>query len=626
METPELMSDIKSPNSGKTPVFRHNSPEEELNFLRQRVAELEGQNQKLYQNWFLLQQRLSTSNLTEKERLEFISHVAHELRTPLTSIKGYIDLVMEGETGPISELQREFLSVVGLNAEKLSLIIADLLDVSRLEARQLSFRPVVVDFRTLMINIGTQVQPQLEAKGTGLEIYAPNSAALTANLDPERFSQAIRAIIAHAGQVTPQGKTVRVTIEADPTSSQAMVRIEDQGPGIEPGDLERVFTKFWRPQNQAWAEGAGAGLGLAIAKNIIDAHEGKVQVENQPPEVGGSAITITMPLLSRPLELNTIPEEEPEEEPHFAALVITQNPDFGKVIEQTLGQGGFQVMIASDRSELMSANPAWQPDIIINNGAEPDLLNEEDSQKVGATLRGAATLTMNLSPVEQRVIVAGAKAVFPWPAPEKLIAQFLELVIAPSDSSAELSEFRARQTILLVSPSSENLRGLDRLVREAGFTRIYRALREADALTLARRYKPDWLLLDIPGPVESGKDEPTLFEMLREDQLLLKTPTIVFLHPDLIAADPSPDYRPTFTGKDQRRLTTDELKTRRRGSGELRGKYRNTDDEGSRGGPAERTLRADGTDELKGLYYNVVPKPFIQQRLLTVARRLCSLR
>ncbi|MDB5080089.1 MAG: hypothetical protein JWP00_2013 [Chloroflexi bacterium] len=618
------MNEIKSPTSGsgKTPVSRYNSTEEELGFLRQQVAELEGQNQQLYQNWFLLQQRLSTSNLNERERLEFISHVAHELRTPLTSIKGYVDLVMEGETGPITELQREFLSVVGLNAEKLAHIISDLLDISRLEARQLSFRPVVVDFRTLILNISAQVRPQLEAKGTKLEVNAPNGGPLTASLDPERFSQAIRAIIAHAGQVTPQGKTVKVTIEADPTESNAIIRVEDQGPGIEAEDLERVFTKFWRPQNQAWGEGAGAGLGLAIAKNIIDAHEGQARVENQPPEIGGSIITVTMPLLSRALGLDSIPEEEPEEAPHYAALVITQNPDFGKVIEQTLGKVGFQVIIASDRSELMAESPAWQPDLIINNGAEPELLNEEESQKVGSTLRGAATLTLNLSPVEQRVIVAGAKAVLPWPAPEKLITQHLGLVITPSDSSADPEEFLAQQTILLVSPSSDNLRSLDRLVREAGFVKIYRAMREADALTLARRYKPDWLLLDVPGPVEGGNDEPTLFEMLREDQLLIKTPTIVFLHPDLIAPDPSPDYRPTFTGKDLRRITTDELKARRRGTGELRGRPRSSGEEGSRGGG----LRSNGTDELKGLYYNVVPKPFIQQRLVTVARRLCSLR
>lgn len=608
--------------------MRYGSPEEELKFLRQKVAELEGQNQQLYQNWFLLQQRLSASNLTEKERLEFISHVAHELRTPLTSIKGYIDLVMEGETGPISELQNEFLSVAGLNAEKMAHIIADLLDVSRLEARSLSFRPTVVDFRALMLSICAQVQPQLQVMGTRLEVLAPTYGALTANLDPDRISQAMRAIIAHAGQVTGQGKTVTVSIEADPNAAQAVVRVIDQGPGVDPTDLDRAFTKFWRPQNQEWSEGAGAGLGLAIAKNIIDAHEGKVKIENQPAEIGGSVITVVIPLLNRPLEPNTIPEEPAEEEPHYAALVITQDADFGKVIEQTLGQGGFQIIIASDRAELVAENPAWQPDLIISNAAEPELLNEQDSQKFSATLKNAATLTLNLSPVEQRVIVAGAKAVLPWPAQEKVITQNLEQVMVPEEGeSTNLAEYRSHQTILLVSPSSDNLRNLDHLVREVGFVRIYRAMREADALTLARRYKPDWLLLDIPGPVESGKDEPTLFEMLREDQLLLKTPTVVFLHPDLIAPDLSPDYRPTYTGgREVRRLTTDELKARRRGSGELRSRNRAANEESYQNGTGDHFLRINGTDELKGLYYNVVPKPFIQQRLLNVARRLCSLR
>jgi signal transduction histidine kinase len=616
------MSETKTPKSA---VLRYGSPEEELKFLRQKVAELEGQNQELYQNWFLLQQRLSASNLTEKERMEFISHVAHELRTPLTSIKGYIDLVIEGETGPISEQQNDFLSVAGLNAEKMAHIIADLLDVSRLEARQLSFRPTVVDFRSLMLNICAQVQPQLEVMGMHLEVQFSTYSPLTANLDPDRMSQAIRAIIAHAGQVTGPGKTVTVSIETDPAYAQAVVRVIDQGPGVEPTDVERVFNKFWRPQNREWAEGAGAGLGLAIAKNIIDAHEGKVKFENQPPEIGGSVVTVTIPLVNRPLETDLYFGEPASEEPHYAALVITQDADFGKVIEQTLGQqGGFQVIIASERAELVAENPAWQPDLIINNAAEPELLNEQDSQRFSATLSNAATLTLNLSPVERRVIVAGAKAVLPWPAPEKVIIQNLEQVMVPAEGDpTSLADYRSQQTILLVSPASENLRNLDRLVHEVGFVKIYRAMREADALTLARRYKPHWLLLDIPGPVESHKDEPTLFEMLREDQLLIKTPTVVFLHPDLIAPDLSPDYRPTYTGgKGIRRLTTDELKARRRGSGELRSRGRT----GELSGLNEGNLRPNSTDELKGLYYNVVPKPFIQQRLLNVARRLCSLR
>src|SRR5690349_1375049 len=145
---------------------------EQLNFMRQRVAELEEQTQKLFQQVFLLQQRLSASSLNEKERAEFISHVAHELRTPLTSIKGYVDLVLEGETGPINDLQREFLGVVGLNAEKLSRIIGDLLDVSRLEAGQLDFKPVLTNLQALVLETCAEVRPQLEAKSVKFEVSA----------------------------------------------------------------------------------------------------------------------------------------------------------------------------------------------------------------------------------------------------------------------------------------------------------------------------------------------------------------------------------------------------------------------------------------------------------------------
>ncbi|HEX2909703.1 MAG TPA: hybrid sensor histidine kinase/response regulator [Chloroflexia bacterium] len=626
------MSELKPPNIVKTSTPRNLSPEEEIKFLRKRVADLETQSQQLYQQAFLLQQRLSASSLNEKERAEFISHVAHELRTPLTSIKGYVDLVLEGETGPVNDLQRDFLNVVGLNAEKLSRIIGDLLDVSRLEAAQLGFKPVLTDFRTLVLETCEEVRPQLEAKGIEFDIVTTTTAQMIASIDPERFSQALRAIIAHAGEVTPVNGKVHLTVGYNEEGTYGVVTVEDQGPGIPPADLERVFTKFWRPSNQNW-EGGGPGLGLAIAKSIIDSHEGQVRAENNPPEKGGSSIIITLPLIGRPVaELTPFVEEIPqEEEPRYAALVITQNPDFGKVMQQTLGQGGFQVIVANDRSELVAETPAWQPDLIINNGAEMDLLNEDESGKISPALRGAAILTLNLSPIEQRVIVSGAQAVLPWPAAENLILDRLEQTMVPDSTPEKVDQFKQTKTILLVSPSSDALRSLDRMLREAGYAKVYRAMREADALTLARRYRPDWLLLDIPPEASGSEYEPNLFEMLREDQLLGKTPTIVFLRPEQIAADPLPDYRPNYATRlvgsgPQRRITTDELKGRRGGTGELRARRGTTGELRARGGTGELNLRAGATDELKGPYYNIVPKPFMQRRLINVARRLASKR
>ncbi len=616
-------------NETKTPIML-----EELNFLRQRVAELEEQTQKLYQQAFLLQQRLSASSLNEKERAEFVSHVAHELRTPLTSIKGYVDLVLEGETGPINDLQREFLSVVGLNAEKLARIIGDLLDVSRLEAGQLDFKPVLTDLQSLVLETAAEVRPQLEAKGVKFEVTANTSQQMIASVDRERLGQALRAIIAHAGQITPPGKTVYLNLQADPNVSDAIIKIEDEGPGIPPGDIEKVFTKFYRPDNPILRESIGPGLGLAIAKTLIDIHEGKVQAANRPPEKGGSSMIITLPMISRPItELMSFQDDDDlNSAPHYAALVISQNLEFGKVMQQSLGQGGFQVIVAHDRAELVSETPAWQPDLIVNNGAEPDLLNEEDRRKLAPALRGAAILTLNLSPVEQRVIAAGAQAVLPWPAPDALILDNLEQAMLDDKerNEASVNEFKQLRSLLLVSPSTEALRGLDRLLREAGYLNVYKATREADALTLARRFRPNWLLVDIPGGEDDAENGPGLFEILREDAYLRKTPSIAFLRIEQIAADPSPNYRPNFVPGPENnlpRLNTDEYRTRRGSTSELRNKKGNTGElRGGRAGTGELALHPSGADDLKGLYYNIVPKPFLQRRLINVARRLVALR
>jgi signal transduction histidine kinase/CheY-like chemotaxis protein len=605
---------------------------DQLNFMRQRVAELEEQTQKLFQQVFLLQQRLSASSLNEKERAEFISHVAHELRTPLTSIKGYVDLVLEGETGPINDLQREFLGVVGLNAEKLSRIIGDLLDVSRLEAGQLDFKPVLTNLQSLVLETCAEVRPQLEAKSVKFEVSADQRMELIASIDRERFSQALRAIIAHAGQITPEGRTVHLTLKPDRTDTQAVITVEDEGPGIPPGDMEKVFTKFYRPDNIVLREGTGPGMGLAIAKTIIDLHEGKVWADNRSADQVGSVITISLPLISRPIaDLTSFTQLEKETSPLYAALVISQNPGFGKVMQQSLGKGGFQVIVATDRSELVSETPAWQPELIINNGADPDLLNEEDGRNLAPALRGAAILTLNLSPVEQRVIAAGAQAVLPWPAPDTMILESLEQTVLEEKerNEAKLSEFKQLRNLLLVSPSTDALRSLDRLLREAGYLNVYRATREADALTLARRYRPDWLLIDLPGDADNEDEGPALLEILREDQLLRKTPAIVFLRTEQIAPDPSPDYRPNFVNNlmgSPRRTSTDELKSRRGGTGELRSRRGGTAELRGRSGTGELATRTGGTDDLKGLYYNIVPKPFLQRRLINIALRLAEKR
>lgn len=602
-------------------------PENEVKFLRRRAAELEMQNQQLYQQIFLLQQRLSSSSLTEKERAEFISNVAHELRTPLTSIKGYVDLILQGETGPVNDLQNEFLSIVGLNAEKLAGIIGDLLDVTRMEAGRMILKPTLVNLMEFIGELAEQSQPQLAAIGVELEVNLPTSGRLTASLDTERFSQALRAILAHAGQVTPEGGKVRFTLQADKTDTTAHIEIEDQSGGIHPADVDRVFTKFWKPTNPISREGNNPGLGLAIAKSIVDMHEGKIGAANRPEGEQGVIFTISLPLVNRAIEeLVNFNQEEAQTTRHYAALVFSKNEDFGKVVQNSLESSGFQILLSSDPGELLTETPAWQPDLIISDAAEGNLLTDFEDKPLPPALRKAAILALSLSEIEQRLILAGAQAVLPWPYSEVAFVDTLQQLtgVEEQDKNNKTDKPEDNLSILLVSGASDTLRILDKLLHESGFAKIHRAMRESDALTLARRFKPDWLLLDMCEFEPGGPEQQSMLEILREDRYLQDVPAIVLARPDWIAPAPATAYQPALrggTGKLRRRGGSGELLARgvstedlrRRATGELR---KGTGDL-RRGATGE--LRIE--DNMKPLV-NVVPKPFLQRRFIQIAQRL----
>jgi len=557
---------------------RHRTVVEQKRLIEQSLEESRRQNQLLLEQAFGLQQKMDSSGAYEKERAEFISAVAHELRTPLTSIKGYIDLVLEGEAGEINELQREFLSIVGANADKLSRIIGDLLDVSRLEAGRMTFKPVMVDLRTLVSQTCESIRPQVEAKGiqfeTDLSFDKVGPVVLEVSADPERFSQALRSVLANAVQLTPQGGKVRLRLYADDSGEKAVVTIEDEGPGIQTQDIPKVFSKFWHPDDPGWREGGGPGLGLAISKTIVDMHEGSLEVDNRAG--GGSIFTIKMPLVNRLRIGERSGWAEPEQvNPERSVLVISRDPAFGRLVQHMLKEANFQVIIAGEQGEVVSDSPAWQPDLIVENGAERDMAEE---QATPYAIRAAPVLTVHFSEVERRLLQADALGVLPWPCPEQNLVENLLIAMGSEMSQAELTNLKQNKAVLLVSNNTNSLRNLDRALHEAGYAKVYRATQESDALTLARRYQPALLVVDVYG----GEDEergPAFFEMLREDPLLRDTPALALTLPANIKEAPTPKYHtsthPALLGSTN-----------------------------------------------KTNYYNVVPKPFLQRRFINVARRL----
>lgn len=237
--------------------------------------------------------RQMTRQLAELDKLkaEFVSVASHELKTPINVMIGYLQLLEDGIYGPLTQQQLEIHKTVGAQAQTLSRLVKQLLDVSRFEAGggRIETRAIQLDdllgeleraFHVLAIQREIEFRVQ---RRFGL----PNEVFW----DLDRMNKVLGNLLSNAFKFTPHGGVVELTFQ--PIGSDVSMIVHDTGAGIPPEQLPRVFDKFYQADNQEAARTAGTGLGLAIAKQIVDAHGGTISCEST---VGvGTTITIKMP-------------------------------------------------------------------------------------------------------------------------------------------------------------------------------------------------------------------------------------------------------------------------------------------------------------------------------------------
>ena len=245
-------------------------------------------------NFELEQQNLS---IQEANRLktEFLSMVTHELRTPLTSIRGYVHLLLEGEAGALSEEQRELLGIVRNNAERLLVLIDELLDLSRIEAGRIELDRETLDLTPLIRGVAGSLRPLVDAKGQQLTVdVAEPLPAVRA--DADRVTQILTNLVSNAHKYTPAGG--RISVAARGEDGRVRVDVRDTGIGLSPDEQAQLFTKFFRARNAATRQVGGTGLGLAITRSLVETHGGEIAVESAPGE--GSTFSFTLPSAGEP--------------------------------------------------------------------------------------------------------------------------------------------------------------------------------------------------------------------------------------------------------------------------------------------------------------------------------------
>jgi PAS domain S-box-containing protein len=229
---------------------------------------------------------------------EFVALVSHELRTPLTSICGYLELVMD-DAEQLPAETREYLEIVGRNADRLLHLVGDLLLVAQVEAGKLSFDWIDLELVPLAAQCVQAAQPAAEAAGVELGFRSEGSEPILG--DPARIAQLLDNLISNAIKFTPVGGHVDVRVDASARS--AVIEVSDTGFGIAAEDQEQLFERFFRTRSATDKAIAGTGLGLSIAKAIVDAHEGSISVESE--EGRGTTFRVELPAKRPSLDRST---------------------------------------------------------------------------------------------------------------------------------------------------------------------------------------------------------------------------------------------------------------------------------------------------------------------------------
>ncbi|KAA3656371.1 MAG: sensor histidine kinase [Chloroflexi bacterium] len=242
----------------------------------------------------LLQKKLEQANidLVELNQLKslFLSMAAHDLQTPLTAIFGYADLLLAGVADGSKEQQQDFLETIRAQANRLSRLVTDFLDLDQIEQGTLNIIPMECLLNELITEVSAVVSVEAQQREISLELDLPEEPLLLW-ADPDKLQQVLYNLTGNALKYTMSGGSIR--IEASQTPDSVTFSIADSGLGMSEAQLANLFTLYYRTEEATELRIKGKGLGLYIVKSLVEAHNGRVHVTSEPNR--GTTFTVVLP-------------------------------------------------------------------------------------------------------------------------------------------------------------------------------------------------------------------------------------------------------------------------------------------------------------------------------------------
>ncbi len=459
------------------------------------------------------------SREAEVERLknEFISTVSHELRTPMTSIKGYTDLLFLGMVGGLTDAQRNFLQIIKSNADRLTALVNDILDISRIETGRLRLTIESLDLSKIISEVVVVFQEQYRDKGLTLE-WEEVAGLPKIRGDADRVTQVLNNLIANSWQYTPSGGRVSIAVH----SGDGFLRVDvaDTGIGIGPDDIDRVFDRFYRVDDPAVEEVGGTGLGLSIVKMFVELLGGEIWLESELE--AGTTFSFTLPLISADVpevSLDLLETELPVVGTRREKiLVVEDNHDLALLLRRQLESEGYQVLLAGSGEDAIWLAKEEKPQLITLDIMLPDLdgftvLERLKEHPVTAPI---PVIIVSILSDEDKGYALGAIDYVVKPIIEDKLLHSLREALAPTDEGAPRS--------VLVVDDEPDIRGfLEQALSYHGYG-VRTAANGQEALAQIEVEHPDLILLDLKMP---GVDGYEVIRRLKADQDTRSIPIIV---------------------------------------------------------------------------------------------------
>ena len=246
--------------------------------------------------WLILSD-VASQLILARQKTDFVSNVSHELKTPLTSIRMFAELLAEGRV-PDAGKQRSYLAIIAAEASRLTRLINNVLDFSRLERGEKKYQLQSCDLAAVTRDAALSFRPHVEAAGLAFDCSVPETA-LPVRGDPDALAQIIVNLLSNAEKYSNGRKEIEIRARrTDAAAPVAEVTVLDRGAGVPRGSEERIFEKFYRAHDSLSSGVEGSGLGLTLARQMARAHGGDVVYE--PREGGGSCFSLRLPLAAPP--------------------------------------------------------------------------------------------------------------------------------------------------------------------------------------------------------------------------------------------------------------------------------------------------------------------------------------